>query len=59
MRLAGREREPITIASYPTEQAVIDGGFREFSLDPKKAWEPVPGTTDEYRSTKAYPNGAP
>jgi len=55
--VAGRKDAPITIRSYPREQAVIDGGLREFFESPEKAWEPCPGgAAGEYRSTGTYKN---
>ncbi|MBI4024255.1 MAG: hypothetical protein HY360_04690 [Verrucomicrobia bacterium] len=55
--LSGKKEAPITIRSYPGEQAVIDGGWREFFESPEQAWEPVPqGVPGEYRSTRFYPN---
>lgn len=52
--LTGTDKEPITIRSHPGEQAIIDGGLREFSEKPANAWQPL--DAGEYRSTKAYPN---
>jgi hypothetical protein len=55
--LAGRADAPITIRSVPGEQAVIDGGFREFFDSAADAWEPEPkGARNEFRSKRAYPN---
>lgn len=55
--LAGKKNSPITIRSYPGEQASIDGGLSEFQEQPDKAWTPyAQGGTHEYRSTKRYPN---
>ena len=54
--IAGTQEKPVTIRSYPGEQAVIDGGWREFFETPAQAWEPVPGAEGEYRSTRAYRN---
>lgn len=54
--LVGAEGKPITVRSYPGEQAVIDGGWREFYEAPAQAWEPVPGADGEYRSARTYPN---
>ncbi|MCI0458101.1 MAG: hypothetical protein L0Z62_14150 [Gemmataceae bacterium] len=57
LALAGRKDAPITLRSYPGEQAVLDGGLREFFDAPATAWEPYPrGAPGEYRSSKAYPN---
>jgi hypothetical protein len=53
----GTPEKPITIRSYPTEMAILDGGIREFFENPDEAWEPSPeGVEGEYRSTKAFPN---
>ena len=57
VRVAGRSEAPITIASYPGEQAIIDGGFRELFSHPAEHWEPVvDGAAGEFRSRKLYPN---
>jgi len=53
----GTAKSPITIRSYPGEQAIIDGGLTEFQQAPKTAWEPFAGGgKNEYRSTKVYRN---
>ena len=54
--LAGKADAPFTIRGYPGEQATINGGIREFLETPQQAWEAVPGTDGEFRSTRAYPN---
>ncbi len=55
--LAGKPGAWITIRSVPGEQAIIDGGMREFFDAPGEAWEPVPkGAPGEYRSKRTYPN---
>lgn len=55
--VAGKEGSPITIRSYPGEQAVLDGGIAEFASQPAQMWEPCPdGVPGEYRSRRAYPN---
>jgi hypothetical protein len=54
--VSGREDAPLTIRSFPGELATIDAGYAEFARSPQTAWEPVPGTKDEYRSTKPYGN---
>lgn len=53
---SGRADAPLTIRSYPGELATIDAGFPEFFRDAEHAWELVPGTSDEYRSTRTYRN---
>jgi hypothetical protein len=54
--LAGTEAKPITLRSHPGEQAILDGGLREFFEKPAEAWEPdADGAKGEFRSTKAYP----
>lgn len=52
----GRADAPVTIRGYPGETAIIDGGLAEFFVDPAQAWEPVAGTTDEFRSARRYRN---
>lgn len=54
---SGTAEAPITIASYPGEMAILDGGLREFYESPETSWEPLKGGADgEYVSTKVYPN---
>lgn len=56
---SGTEQAPITIASYPGEVAVLDGGLREFVEQPEKSWEPFSGgAAGEFVSTKTYPDAA-
>jgi len=53
---SGTAEAPITIASFPGEVAVIDGGLREFQESPATSWEPFAGgAKGEFVSTKAYP----
>ncbi|MGE0610021.1 MAG: hypothetical protein AB7O62_23220 [Pirellulales bacterium] len=53
----GRADAPLTIRSFPGEQAILDGGFREFFDEPAAAWTEYPdGAEGEYRSTRTYPN---
>ena len=52
---SGTAEAPITIASFPGELAIIDGGLREFSESPAKSWEPFAGGAEgEFVSTKTY-----
>jgi hypothetical protein len=52
---SGTAEAPITIASYPGELAILDGGLREFYESPGTAWEPSPnGAEEEYVSTRTY-----
>jgi hypothetical protein len=56
LRRSGTPEAPITIAAYPGEAAIIDGGVREFHDDPAGSWEPcADGGPDEFVSTKTYP----
>ncbi len=50
----GTAEQPITLRSYPGELAIIDGGIPEFFETPATAWEPVPGSDGEFRSTRTY-----
>ncbi len=56
LSVMGRPGAPVTIASYPGEQAVLDGSFPEFTTDPGTAWVPVAGGNDEYFSAELYRN---
>ena len=52
---SGTAEAPITIASYPGELAVLDGGLREFLDSPATSWQPLAGGADgEFVSTKTY-----
>ncbi len=52
---SGTADAPITIASYPGELPVIDGGLREFFESPATCWEPCAGGAEgEFVSTKTY-----
>jgi hypothetical protein len=52
--LVGAEGKPVTIRSFPGEQAIIDGSLREFFESPDKCWQPADGgAPGEYVSTKA------
>lgn len=56
---SGTAEAPVTVAAFPGELAVLDGGHREFLESPATAWEPHKGgAPDEYVSTKSYPNAA-
>lgn len=53
----GTKDQPITLAGYPGEIVIIDGGLREFFERPEQAWEPVEdGAPGEFRSTKTFPD---
>lgn len=55
--VAGKKDAPITIRSYSGEQAIIDGGLREFFEKPAEAWVAEPkGGPGEFRSARAYKN---
>jgi hypothetical protein len=57
VRLVGRPDAPITIRSFPGEEAIIDGGIREFFEKPAAAWQPYEKAGEgEYRSAQRYPN---
>ena len=57
--VSGTERNPITIRGDVDALAILDGGWKEFYLNPDTAWEPVPaslgGVEGEYMSTRPYP----
>lgn len=53
---SGTAGSPITIASYPGELAIIDGGLRDFVENPAACWQPLEGGADgEFVSTKTFP----
>jgi hypothetical protein len=54
--LVGTSAAPITIASHPGEQAILDGGIRDFFEAPGDAWQPSASAQGEYRSKRSYPN---
>jgi hypothetical protein len=52
---SGTAEAPITVAAYPGELAVIDGGLREFFESPQTSWEPFSGGAQgEFVSTRSY-----
>ncbi|MDZ4406063.1 hypothetical protein [Prosthecobacter sp.] len=52
---SGTPEQPITIASYPGELAVIDGSAREFQETPASSWEPLSsGAEGEFVSTRSF-----
>lgn len=55
--LQGTQEAPITIRSYPGEQAVIDGAEPQYSTAPNNDWELVDSYLKLYRSTRTY-NGS-
>ena len=55
--VAGTEKAPITIRSYPKEQAIIDGAIELFQRSPRQAWKPAPeGVPGEYISSAKFKN---
>lgn len=54
VNLQGTAAAPITIQSYPGEQAVIDGGVPDFRTAPNSEWELVDGGIQLYRSTQTF-----
>ncbi len=55
--LKGTASAPITIRSYPGEQAVIDGGVSYFKDAPNSEWELVDGSIHLYRSKRTFSAG--
>ena len=52
---SGTAEAPITIASFPGELAIVDGGLREFLENPAASWEPFAGGAEgEFVSTRTY-----
>jgi hypothetical protein len=52
---SGTTVAPITIASYPGELAILDGGLCEFLESPATSWEPFRGGAEgEFVSTRTY-----
>lgn len=58
LALAGRPEQPITIRSYPGEQAILDGSWPEFFTAPATSWMPRDENSagHEFVSTNSYPN---
>ncbi|MCS6852808.1 MAG: hypothetical protein NZ700_16745 [Gemmataceae bacterium] len=55
LSVSGTATAPITLAAYPGELAIIDGGLREFAEQPATAWQPaLEGAAGEYVSTRSY-----
>lgn len=52
--LAGTADEPITIAAYPGDHPVIDGGLQAFREPGNDDWELVDATIDLYRSKDTF-----
>lgn len=55
LSVAGTENAPITIQSYPGEQAIIDGGVPDFRTMQGSAWEIVDDSIGLYRSQQIFP----
>lgn len=54
--IVGTKDAPITVRSYPGEQATINGGIRELFEQPENSWETVAGgAAGEYRTVHSYP----
>lgn len=57
LSLIGRKDAPITLRSYPGEQAILSGAIPLFEQQPGQAWEPVTGSNPQlYQSTMKLPN---
>ena len=55
--VAGSEKAPITIRSYPKERAIIDGAMALFQTSPQQAWKPCDeGVPGEYISSVRFKN---
>lgn len=53
---SGTAEQPITIASYPGELAIIDGSERDFVETPATCWQPLEGgAAGEFVSTRTFP----
>ncbi|HKY31066.1 MAG TPA: PKD domain-containing protein [Candidatus Polarisedimenticolia bacterium] len=57
--VSGTATAPITIRSYPGEQAVLDSGPREFRSPGNQDWELVDAARGEYRSVRTFGSGTP
>ncbi len=51
----GTSTAPITISSYPGDNAVIDGGVPGFARAPNSNWQLVDSSTGLYRSVRTFP----
>lgn len=56
VRLVGQADAPVTLRSFPGEQAVLDGSLPFFVQEPDVSWNLVDARTGEYRSTRIFPN---
>jgi hypothetical protein len=57
LALAGQRDQPITIRSYPGEQAILNGSLREFTERPAECWQPAEDAAPgEFVSKNVYPN---
>ncbi|MFL5800062.1 MAG: fibronectin type III domain-containing protein [Actinomycetota bacterium] len=54
----GSATAPITIASYPGETAVLDGGLPYFAQAPNSEWQIVDPSIGLYRSVRTFPSSS-